>query len=107
QALVREGERLRQHPAFAGLRELDEGSVDLAVQGGVGVDYQQAFIYHRSFARDQVPSVEALNELLEMLLAQYQEYVDSQASQAAETMTLPELLTALHRQVTAAGFRYP
>src|SRR5690606_30738529 len=76
--LLREGERLRRHSAFAGLREFDTGPVDLAVRGGVGVDYQQAFIYHRSFAREHVPDAETWNELLETLLDHYQQYVDEQ-----------------------------
>src|SRR5690606_37986047 len=111
--LIREGQHLRQHPAFAGLHDFDTGPVDLAVQGGVGVDYQQAFIFHRSFSREQVPRAETWNELLETLLDHYQQYVEEQVSAApqapeeAAIMTLDALLPALYSRVTATGFRYP
>lgn len=118
-ALVRESERLRQHPAFTGLDGFDSGPVDLAVRGGVGVDYQHAFIYHRSYSRDAVPDSETWNKLLETLLDRYQRYVEAQVGAGAagktaasddpgpDPMTLRELLDALHDRVTAAGFRYP
>lgn len=107
-AMIMEADRLRQHPAFEDLEGFDTGWADLAVRRGVGVDYQHAFIYHRHFPRDQIPTTSEWNEILDNLLSRYQSYVESRVTGTDNSQeTLQELLPALYQKVSATGFHYP